>query len=154
MLYLIKVSLTQHLRVEWAVQVEVKKEDTKLAKPPTLTFDLTSICAAQLLLEFMIDDQPCMLSRWALQAADLDRLAGAALASTGEMHSLLLLLIGLCEHICSVVGRLECFECVQVMTSHACFRAGRCMLLTWTGWQAQPLLPQVKSIQLCSSPLY
>ena len=62
----------------------MKKEDVKSAKPPTLTFDLTSMCAAQLLLEFMSDDQPCMLSRWALHAADLDRMAGAALVSTGD----------------------------------------------------------------------
>ena len=42
------------------------------------------MCAAQLLLEFVSDGHPRILSCWADHAADLDKLAAAALAATGR----------------------------------------------------------------------
>ncbi len=60
----------------------MKKEDTKASKSQP-TFNLTSMCAAQLLLEFVSDDHPRMLACWAAHASELDKLATLALAATG-----------------------------------------------------------------------
>ena len=68
------------------VQVEVKREDTKPARAQPV-FSLTSMCAAQLLLEFVSDDHPRLLSCWTPHAAELERLAASALAATSELHT-------------------------------------------------------------------
>lgn len=65
------------------LQVEVKKEGTKPVKSQPM-FSLTSMCAAQLLLEFVSDEHPIMLSCWAAHASDLDKLAADALTATGK----------------------------------------------------------------------
>ena len=65
------------------LQVEVKKEGAKPAKSQPM-FSLTSMCAAQLLLEFVSDEHPSMLSCWAAHASDLDKLAADALTATGR----------------------------------------------------------------------
>lgn len=65
------------------MQVDVKKESSKSAKLQPM-FSLTSMCAAQLLLEFVSDEHPSMLFCWAAHASDLDKLAEAALAATGK----------------------------------------------------------------------
>ncbi|KAL3150414.1 hypothetical protein ABBQ32_000252 [Trebouxia sp. C0010 RCD-2024] len=59
----------------------VKREDARSARAQPM-FDLSSMCAAQLLLEFVGDSHPRMLHCWAAHAADLDKLAAAALAAT------------------------------------------------------------------------
>ncbi|KAL0034398.1 hypothetical protein WJX79_000220 [Trebouxia sp. C0005] len=64
------------------MHVEVKKEGTKPVKSQPM-FSLTSMCAAQLLLEFVSDEHPIMLSCWAAHASDLDKLAADALTATG-----------------------------------------------------------------------
>ena len=65
------------------LQVEVKKEGAKPVKSQPM-FSLTSMCAAQLLLEFVSDEHPSMLSCWAAHASDLDKLAADALTATGK----------------------------------------------------------------------
>ena len=65
------------------VQVDIKKESSKSAKLQPM-FSLTSMCAAQLLLEFVSDEHPSMLFCWAAHASELDKLAEAALAATGK----------------------------------------------------------------------
>ena len=66
------------------LQVEVKKEGAKPVKSKP-TFSVTSMCAAQLLLEFVSDEHPSMLSCWAAHASDLDKLAADALTATGKI---------------------------------------------------------------------
>ncbi|KAL0053110.1 hypothetical protein WJX82_000994 [Trebouxia sp. C0006] len=64
------------------MHVEVKKEGAKPVKSQPI-FSLTSMCAAQLLLEFVSDEHPSMLSCWAAHASDLDKLTADALTATG-----------------------------------------------------------------------
>ena len=66
------------------VQVEVKKEDSKPAKAQP-SFSLSSMCAAQLLLEFASDDHPRLLCCWAAHAVELDKLAASALTATSKL---------------------------------------------------------------------
>ena len=65
------------------LQVEVKKEGAKPVKSQPM-FSLTSMCAAQLLVEFVSDEHPSMLSCWAAHASDLHKLAADALTATGK----------------------------------------------------------------------
>lgn len=66
------------------VKVEVQKEDARPAKAQP-AFCLSSMCAAQLLLEFVSDSHPRMLRCWVAQAGDLNKLAASALAATSKL---------------------------------------------------------------------
>ncbi len=77
-----KASILSHIMYHY-LQVEVKKEGAKPVKSQPM-FSLTSMCAAQLLLEFVSDEHPSMLSCWAAHASDLDKLAADALTATGK----------------------------------------------------------------------
>ncbi len=78
----IKASGLLHILCHY-LQVEVNKEGAKPVKSQPM-FSLTSMCAAQLLLEFVSDEHPSMLSCWAAHASDLDKLAADALTATGK----------------------------------------------------------------------
>ena len=69
------------------VQVMVKQEDAKPAKAQP-SFSLSSMCAAQLLLEFVSDGHQRLLGCWSAHALELDKLAALALAATGKRGDL------------------------------------------------------------------
>lgn len=64
--------------------MEVKKEDARPAKAQPI-FSLSSMCAAQLLLDFASDSHPRLLRCWVAHAVDLDKLAASALAATSKL---------------------------------------------------------------------
>ena len=66
------------------VKVEVKKEDARPAKAQPI-FSLSSMCTAQLLLDFVSDGHPRLLRCWVAHAGDLDKLAASALAATSKL---------------------------------------------------------------------
>lgn len=77
--------------------MQVKREDARSARAQPM-FDLSSMCAAQLLLEFVGDSHPRMLHCWAAHAADLDKLAAAALAATSKLIGWFLFLCAFAQH--------------------------------------------------------
>lgn len=65
------------------------KEEARPAKSQPI-FSLSSMCAAQLLLEFVSDSHPRLLRCWVAHAGDLDKLAASALAATSRLLGYLL----------------------------------------------------------------
>lgn len=102
------------------LQVEVKKEGAKPVKSKP-TFSVTSMCAAQLLLEFVSDEHPSMLSCWAAHASDLDKLAADALTATGKIAQFTRVQIQhQVKHLHDTQLESQSSSCIAAFSSSAC----------------------------------
>lgn len=63
---------------------DIKHEGFGSSGKSQAQFDLTALCAGQLLLQLVTDDHPQLLRCWAAHAAELNKLAGDALPATSE----------------------------------------------------------------------